>query len=389
MKYMGHKGKLLNFLGDILIEESKNSRSIADPFCGSGAVSWFLAENTQKSIISGDLQEFAICRAAAVTQRTAPVDAIKIYKPWLKRANRLLSKITEKFPNAENSVEPDPNKTDNIIRLVLRSRVFCETVLPEILKGLKRQFPMTKAYGGHYFSPLQALLLDSLRSTLPTDEQERSVALAALIETASRCAASPGHTAQPFQPTTTSAKYILEAWQRPVDRLLIEATTSISLKHASLVGRAITGDFMTTINSLEEGDLVFADPPYSDVHYSRFYHVLETLVRGVEIEVTGRGRYPDITERPSSRFSLKAQSKFAASDLIDTCFNNKLGLVLTFPSGSASNGLSAQDFIQMGKSRYSSIEQYEVSSDFSTLGGNSRSRSARLMCQESIVCFRL
>jgi hypothetical protein len=63
--------------------------------------------------------------------------------------------------------------------------------------------------------------------------------------------------------------------------------------------------------------------------------------------------------------------------------------VLTFPSGAASNGLSAQDFILMGKGLYSSIEQYEVSSDFSTLGGNAKSRSARLMCQESIVCFRL
>lgn len=389
MKYMGHKGKLLSFLGDILIEESKNSGSIADPFCGSGAVSWFLAENTKKPIVSGDLQEFAICRAAAVTHRIVPIDPIEIYKPWIKRANKLLSKITEKFPNAEQSVEPDPNKTDSIIRLVLRSRVFCETVLPNILKGLKRQFPMTKAYGGHYFSPLQALMLDSLRSTLPSEENERSVALAALIETASRCAASPGHTAQPFQPTVTSAKYILDAWQRPVERLLIESITNISSKHASSVGRAEVGDFLTTINSLQAGDLVFADPPYSDVHYSRFYHVLETLAKGSETEVSGRGRYPDIIERPSSRFSLKAQSKFAALDLVQGCFKRKLGLVLTFPSGGASNGLSAQDFITMGKSLYSSIEQYEVNSDFSTLGGNAKSRSARLMCQESIVCFRL
>ncbi|WP_122460738.1 DNA adenine methylase [Pseudomonas viridiflava] len=389
MKYMGNKGKLLSFLGDILIEESKDSEAIADPFCGSGAVSWFLAENTKKSIISGDLQEFAICRAAAVTQRVLQLDPLAIYKPWMKRANKLLANITEKFPNAEQSVEPDAHKTDNIIKLVLRSRIFCDTVLPNILVGLKRHFPMTKAYGGHYFSPLQALTLDCLRSTLPTEELERAVALAALIETASRCAASPGHTAQPFQPTVTSAKYILEAWKRPVDRLLFESITSISARHASAIGKATTGDFVTTINSLKEGDLVFADPPYSDVHYSRFYHVLETLAKGLDIQVTGRGRYPDLSERPSSRFSLRAQSKHAARDLVEGCHSRKLGLVLTFPSSGASNGLLAQDFIDMGKGLYSSIEQYEVNSDFSTLGGNAKSRSARLVCQESIVCFRL
>lgn len=389
MKYMGHKGKLLSFLGEILIEESKNSASIADPFCGSGAVSWFLAQNTNKAIVSGDLQEFAIHRAAAVTERILPLDPMGVYTPWLKRANKLLERITEKFPNAEQSVEPDADKTDNMIKLVLRSRVFCDTVLPNIIKGLKRHFPMTKAYGGHYFSPLQALMLDSLRSTLPLDGGERSVALAALIETASRCAASPGHTAQPFQPTATSAKYILEAWRRPVDRLLLESITNISARHAGSVGRAAAGDFSDTIKTLNEGDLVFADPPYSDVHYSRFYHVLETLAKGVDVDVSGRGRYPDISQRPSSRFSLRGQSKFAAQDLVEGCHKNKLGLVLTFPSSAASNGLSADDFMSIGKGLYSSIEQYQVNSDFSTLGGNAKSRSARLKCQESIVCFRL
>lgn len=389
MKYMGHKGKLLSFLGDVLLEESKESHSIADPFCGSGAVSWFLAQNTKKSIVSGDLQEFAICRAAAVTHRTKPINPSEIYTPWIKRAKEIITDITDKFPNAEKSVEPDQDNTDSIIRLVLRSRVFCETVLPKILGGLKQPFPMTKAYGGHYFSPLQALMLDALRSTLPAGQHERAIALAALIETASRCAASPGHTAQPFQPTLTSAKYILDAWRRPIERLLLESITNISSRHAHSVGKAEVGDFTTTINSLQEGDLVFADPPYSDVHYSRFYHVLETLANGTEIKVSGKGRYPDISERPSSRFSLRGQSKAAALDLVQGCFNKKLGLVLTFPTENASNGLTANDFIAMGKNLYSSIEKFEVSSDFSTLGGNAKSRSARLMCQESIVCFRL
>ncbi|AKV07196.1 adenine methyltransferase [Pseudomonas fluorescens NCIMB 11764] len=389
MKYMGHKGKLLNFLGDILIEESKNSASIGDPFCGSGAVSWFLAQNTKKSVISGDLQEFAICRAASVTTRTAPVNASSIHGPWLKRAKRALSTIIEKFPNAERSIEPDVSRTEDIIKLIVRSRSFCEQVLPGLLKNLRRPFPMTKAYGGHYFSPMQALLLDALRSTLPKTEPDRSIALAALIETASRCAASPGHTAQPFQPTITSAKYVLEAWQRSVEKLLIESIESISTKHAHAIGHAAAGDFVNTIELLQEGDLVFADPPYSDVHYSRFYHVLETLAKGAEVEVTGRGRYPDIAERPSSMFSLRAKSRFAALDLIETCYRKKVGLVLTFPSYSASNGLSATDFIDAGRKLFSSIEQFEVDSDFSTLGGNAKTRSARLACQESIVCFRM
>ncbi|HCF7727884.1 TPA: DNA adenine methylase [Pseudomonas aeruginosa] len=388
MKYMGHKGKLLSVLGDILIEESKSAQSIADPFCGSGAVSWFLAQNTNKSVISGDLQSFAVYRAAAVTQRTTPLEFSNILNSWKRRANKILSGIVEKFPNSSKSVEPDPSSTDSIIRLVMRSRIFCETVLPPILAAFGKEFPITKAYGGYYFSPLQALTLDTLRSTLPKENNARTVAMAALIETASRCAAAPGHTAQPFQPTSTSAKYILEAWERPVDKLLEEALNNISGKYAQCIGSAKVSDFSKTIENLQEGDLVFADPPYSDVHYSRFYHVLETLTQGKEVAVSGRGRYPEISMRPSSQFSQKSQSTKAALELITSCHKKQLGLVITFPSESSSNGLSAQDFMSMGKNLFSSIERHEISSDFSTLGGNKKIRSARLKCSESIICFR-
>ena len=52
MKYMGNKGKMLPVLGDILSFHSRDAGCIADPFCGSAAVSWFLAETTNKEIIS-------------------------------------------------------------------------------------------------------------------------------------------------------------------------------------------------------------------------------------------------------------------------------------------------------------------------------------------------
>ncbi|WP_236248721.1 DNA adenine methylase [Pseudomonas mosselii] len=386
---MGHKGKLLSFLGDILQEESRQSSSIADPFCGSGAVSWYLAQKTDKRVFSGDLQKFAVCRAAAVVERAYPFIAESIFESWFGRAERLIESIVGMFPNAEMSIEPNPRDTSDIIAVVYRSRVFCETVLPGILTGFKCSFPITKAYGGHYFSPLQALTFDALRATLPRSRQVRAAALAALIETASRCAASPGHTAQPFQPTVTSAVHILEAWQRPVKKLLLDALTSISQQFANAIGGAKVMDYKSTIRKLSEGDLVFADPPYSDVHYSRFYHVLETLAIGKEVVVTGRGRYPDISLRPSSAFSLRTKSLAAAKGLIDECYKRRLGLVLTFPTAEASNGLSSDVFMELAKGRYSRIAHHRVDSDFSTLGGNSKGRSARLKCQESIICFRL
>lgn len=389
MKYMGHKGKLLPILGEVLKSESSESAQIADPFCGSAAVSWYLAQATEKSILSGDLQSFAVARAAAVVERTSVADYQALTKKWFRSAKSLVEKITSRFPNAERSIKLDALTNAHMISAVKRSREFCHSVLPPLLEKQGGNFPMSLAYGGHYFSPLQALELDALRQTIPHDSDYQSIAIASLVEAASLCAAAPGHTAQPFQPTTTSAEFIIEAWNRNVWNIVQGSVASISSVHARVKGSAIQGDYLACIDRLDEGDLVFADPPYSDVHYSRFYHVLETLTRGLSITATGAGRYPPLAERPSSAFSRKGAAKDAAKALIDACAGKRVGLVLTFPTKGASNGLKIADFIDHGRERFSSIEVIEVNSTFSTLGGSSANRGGRKMCPESIVCFRV
>lgn len=387
VKYMGNKGKMLSTLGGIIAFHSKNAARIADPFCGSAVVSWYLAESTNKEIISGDIQSFAVARASAVVERLEAITPESILKLWFCRASVVVDRVASHFPNHLKSIEPDLTDPALIKRVVTQSRKFCQDVLPVVFQEFEGKWPISKAYGGYYFSPAQALVFDALRQTLPTNAAKRKVALAALVEATSRAAASPGHTAQPFQPTATSAKYIIEAWLRNPWTLVEDAVANIASRSANKPGQGIIGDFTKTIAKLEAGDLVFADPPYSGVHYSRFYHVLETITRGDEFEPEGRGRYPALENRPSSAFSKKSEAHFAASKLLNCCAKNKLTLVLTFPTEDASNGLTANDFIRIGRSVFSKIETEEICSDFSTLGGNKKHRAARKSCGESIISF--
>ncbi|MDZ7657145.1 MAG: DNA adenine methylase [Sulfurimicrobium sp.] len=387
MKYMGHKGKMLPVLGDVLLHYADNAEKIADPFCGSAAVSWFLAENTLKEVISGDIQSFAVARAKAVVERTAPFDPDRMIKSWFARAAKAVAQVADHFPNNLRSIEPNLTEPKEIKQVVTQSRNFCRDVLPVVFGDLDGAWPISKAYGGHYYSPVQALVFDALRQCLPSDTEKRKVALAALVEAVSRAAAAPGHTAQPFQPTASSAKYIIEAWKRDSWSLVKDAVTDISRRTALVKGKGVVGDFGKTIGRLNEGDLVFADPPYSGVHYSRFYHALETITRGTEFEPEGKGRYPSIDERPSSAFSKKTTAKEAAKQLLDACSAKQSTLILTFPTTGASNGLEASDFIEYGRTLFSDVHVEEVKSDFSTLGGNKKHREARQACSESIICF--
>jgi adenine-specific DNA-methyltransferase len=387
MKYMGHKGKMLPVLGDVLLHYAENAEKIADPFCGSAAVSWFLAESTAKEIVSGDIQSFAVARAKAVVERTEPFDPDRMIKSWFTRATTVVEQVAGHFPNNLRSIEPNLTESWQIKEVVAQSRKFCSDVLPVVFRDLDGAWPISKAYGGHYYSPVQALIFDALRQCLPTDADRRKVALAALVEAVGRAAAAPGHTAQPFQPTASSAKYIIEAWTRNAWTLVKDAVVEISGRTALVKGKGVVGDFRKTISRLDEGDLVFADPPYSGVHYSRFYHALETITRGTEFVPEGRGRYPSIDDRPSSAFSKRTTALNAAKQLIDACSAKQVTLVLTFPTMGASNGLEASDFIEYGRTLFSDVDVEEVESDFSTLGGNKKHRDARQTCNESIICF--
>lgn len=262
MKYMGNKTKMLPVLGEVISFYGRDSETLADPFCGSAAVSWFMAMNSDRSVIAGDIQSFAVDRARAVVERIEPFEGQVLLDDWFARARIVVDAIAAHFPNHLRSIRPDMSGIAPIQLVVAQSRRFCKEVLPVVFKDYIGAWPVSKAYGGYYFSPEQSLILDALRQTLPDEKVARSIGLASLTDAASKAAAAPGHTAQPFQPTSSSAKYIIESWTRDVWGLVRDAVFDISAHSANRLGEAVVGDFRETLGRLSSGDLVFADPPY-------------------------------------------------------------------------------------------------------------------------------
>ena len=205
---MGSKRALLrNGLGDVIREESREGRRIVDLFCGSAAVSWFAAVELGKRVLACDLQEFAVALAGAVLRRTQPVDHAQLEHGWLRDADagRRDYAAWEDAARFERRRKKDASWHR-------QAQELCET------KYGNQNLPIFSRYGGHYFSPMQALSLDAMLDKLPEDGQLRSVCLAATIVAASKCAAAPGHTAQPFKSTMSGSKYLREAWARDAFR---------------------------------------------------------------------------------------------------------------------------------------------------------------------------
>jgi adenine-specific DNA-methyltransferase len=373
LKFMGSKRRMLrDGLGDVLRRELQAADRFVDLFCGSGAVSWYVAENFPVTVLSNDLQSFSTALSLSITGRTDGFDSDPLLAKWEARA----SQVREKTPESRSleSFQFDdwaraPKRT------VLRAQSLCSR---STRKGI------VKAYGGYYFSPGQALRLDSYCASLPRSSPEREICLAGLIIAAGRCAAAPGHTAQPLRPTRRGAKYLFEAWSRNVDLELEGVLRAIAPHCARVRGTATVSDATSVAKSLGPNDLAFVDPPYSSVHYSRFYHLLESVARQSFAEPVGAGRYPPLDQRPRSPFSVPTEARAAVHGLLGVLADRRVRTIVTFPAGSASNGLSGKVIRRMAEGLF---EQRRVNrwTSFSTLGGDGTRRRSRLRRAEMIL----
>jgi adenine-specific DNA-methyltransferase len=373
MKYMGSKRAMLrNGLGVLLEREIVGAERFVDLFAGSAAVSAHVAAKFHIPVLSSDLQLYSVALASAVVRRRRKsVSAQEIWTKWHKRAAARALK-TKQVPRLSGS--------------------FTQATVREhrVWSASRGALPITAAYGGHYFSAEQSVWIDALRSTLPKDAETSHLALAALIQAASFCVASPGHTAQPFQPTKTAKRYLKEAWNRNVAAKTRQQLELLCGMNANKNGKAVRRDANTLAKTLRKTDLVFIDPPYSGVHYSRFYHVLESIAEGACGPVSGVGRYPAPSKRPRSRYSLQTEAKVALDHLLEVIAKRGAKVVLTFPNHKCSNGLSGYAVKKIAQRHFSMVNK-SVASIFSSLGGtsdkrgNQAGRSARVDTRELVL----
>jgi adenine-specific DNA-methyltransferase len=362
---------LRNGLGELIDSEIAGRPRFVDLFTGSASVAAHVARRYAVPVQAFDIQSFSVVTASAIIGRSQAVDVGGVWSAWYSSARSIFE--AAKVPPLASATASD----------VMNMREWCGG------QGL----PITQAYGGHYFSASQSVWLDALRLSVPRSGPERDVAIAALVEAGSQCAAAPGHTAQPFQPTATALRFIQEAWGRDALHHVSKAFAELGTSAARVAGEAKREDANQAARSLSAGDLVFVDPPYSGVHYSRFYHVLETIAEGIAGQVSGVGRYPDPSRRPRSLYSMKGQSRAALDDLLRALAEVGASAIVTFPDHQCSNGLSGEDVRDIAR-QYFDVDDRYVAARFSTLGGYAQStqsetgRQARQSASEMMLLLR-
>ena len=340
--YMGSKRTLSGFLVAGVRDHLTSTATILDVMCGSGAAAAGFARTWDT--FASDAQEFSQVLAvvqgggysASRADRALSLilprarehsvqlrDRVNEYIRWEDRVfhgdigggaldeYRALIDAFPTYPASTSNSSWDPSMEVSRRKLDVELEPWCL---------------FTAYFANVYFGIRQCIEIDSLRFAISTLEgsEDRTWALGALLAALSSLGTTyGGHFAQPSirnssDITSSNIGKIIELRASSVFHefsIRLESLAKES-EHCARSIRTVRGPWQSALDEIaalpDVGEvLVYLDAPYKREEYSRYYHVLETLVQYNYPRSMGVGRVPDkrAGERFSSEFFSRTQRK--------------------------------------------------------------------------------
>jgi|GEM_PF-351187 len=324
LKYMGSKREILDFVSDAIKEIGVNNAWICDLFAGTGIVS--ASMKGKFNIHSNDIQSYS----SILTQTY--LSNLKDSIPFTKilEIKNETTALVNQFRELHPKFSFDYTKATS-----LKEFIALEDQQQKLLEfDFKAGFHLfAKYYSGTYWSYDQCVWIDSLRAIAESykGQAEYNVILSSLIFAMSYASQSTGHYAQFRDATKDNMLDILSYRNRDVwsyfERKFTELITNIN-GASQKAFKTTTLDYLDCLRIVNEGSIVYADPPYQSVHYSRFYHALETLIKYDYPKIQYKGRYRE--DRHQSPFCKKTTVNRAFTNLFEAIKSKKAHLVLSY-----------------------------------------------------------
>jgi adenine-specific DNA-methyltransferase len=385
--YMGTKRQLAPALAQLL--SLAPSGPMLDLFSGMCAVATQVAPSRQ--IWCNDVQHFAAQVAAAFfTAIETPIssrDLIEhVGREFRRNAETLkIHFATELCVESAALDSGDPERiasTDDRAPNIATSR--CLDRERVLLARFPKAFPyrlFSTTFSGAYFGLSQSIEIDSIRFAIDEllaqkvvrREQHRWMLLA-LCQASSKVANTTGHFAQYLKVKKSNVSRFVHQRRRSVWSEWQDAIRTVwpfgskSWRRRNHVFQAEALSLLHHLRTAKrKPSVIYADPPYTADHYSRFYHVYETLIRYDYPQSIGVGRYrPD---RFTSTFSLAARVADEIELLVKGCSSVGAELVLSYPQ----NGLlenSERKIPRILRKYYSHCESHRIEHSHSSLGAS-------------------
>lgn len=340
IKYMGSKRELVR---DIVytINEIYEGEAVCDLFAGTSILSGALGQNV--SMYSNDIQEYSAILAKTYLGNYNWKKFEGLIEDLIAVAQQHVDRVHQHYPNLQFSYEFEQSLNEfNTIEQQQQKLIYLD------FKDVGHHL-FIKNYSGTYWSFEQCLWIDALR--VAAEEYSKTPVyypiLSSLMFAMAYNAQSTGHYAQYRDANNTDSmndiiiyrkKEILPYFKSKLTEL-IESLGKNDFKHI-----VTSLDYRECLDNLPTGVLVYADPPYAFVHYSRFYHALETLVKYDYPEVLFKGRYR--SDRHQSPFCKRTEVRNAFREMFIRVKHKSAKIILSY---SDTGMISVEDILNIAQ----------------------------------------
>jgi adenine-specific DNA-methyltransferase len=346
VKYMGSKTDVLELIENGINFLNKDYEYICDLFAGSATLSGAL--RGKANVISNDIQSYSAIFSETYLNNYKwdhYPEIEKICNDAEKRViefNSFFKEYAGKFSYDREFSLDELNELEEEQRQLINIKNWDK---------FDNYYLFVQNYSGTYWSYDQCVWIDSFRYVADTYKSRKelyNLLLTTLIYAMAYNSQSTGHYAQYRVPDTDSSmediliyrrKTIKDFFVRKYEELKIflSVNNPYRVQTMSLTDTAC-------LSQIPERTLVYADPPYCFVHYSRFYHIIETLVRYDYPSVKYKGRYRD--DRYQSEFCKKTEVTDAFVNMFKLIKQNKVDLILSY-SNSETNTIGLDILMQL------------------------------------------
>lgn len=331
-------------LADSLVEIIRQCRpgAFLDLFSGMCAVGKAIAPKRQ--VWSNDLQRFAqlVARTQFCTEKP-PLGTVQIAEAvgahFASQKAASIGAISEVVTKERDWVNAQQHEA---LAALFDDQVQRANQIEKGTPGSVTYDLFLKRYAGTYFSFEQAAEIDAIRASLDrllddgtiTDgEWEHKVHC--LCVAMSRCANTTGHFAQALYPKAQNIGKIVSQRRRSIHKEWLNAVSQLT-SFGTPTWRSKNLTFGTDAPELllgwghpERPSVIYADPPYTQDQYSRYYHLYETAVLYDYPVCSGRGLYRD--NRAVSDFSLASKVEQKMDALIAAASQHDATFILSYP----------------------------------------------------------
>lgn len=352
LNYQGNKSRLMDFIKNNSSEYLKKDMALLDIFSGGGAVAFEFAKTMK--VYANDLEPYSCQLTKGILCRSKyhkfDDNFFSAFEASLKANEAALTKSMLPFLHEEANALANEENASRLLSLYESvptiwngkySPLLSGKASVENVRNRKLRFALfTLLYSNNYFGVEQAVEIDSIRCAIDHADPTYNVSyLYSCLFHAMNAAvfAKDGHMAQPLSPEKNITR-LFKSRKISISDVFFETLKAYDDLPPlfSSENKVFNEDFLKLIDDRDLSGVgcVYADPPYTDMQYSRYYHLLNTIYEYKFSKPTiVRGQFTKglyLENRRQSEISERKSFLPSLVKLMDFCSSKAINLIISF-----------------------------------------------------------